>query len=66
MSIEKLVKTFAENVARQNTCIQEGNPTEGNKAAKKYIKSFKDIVTQFGDEGREELTKLFSSQDDGD
>lgn len=65
MSMEKLVKTFAENVAKQNACIQEGNSVEGNKAAKKYIKAFRDIIAQFGDEGRDALTTLFFSQDDG-
>jgi hypothetical protein len=65
MKIEKLVVTFAENVIKQNSCIKEGNSSEGNKAAKKYIKAFKDLTGQFDDEGREALAGLLQDPDEG-
>lgn len=63
--IEKLVATFAQNVIKQNSCIKEGNPFEGNRAAKKYIKAFKDLTDQYGDEGREALAGLLRDSDEG-
>lgn len=65
MKLEKLVTVFAENVAKQNSCIKDGNPSEGNKAAKKYIKAFKDLTSEFGDEGREALSQLLKNSDEG-
>jgi hypothetical protein len=65
MKIEKFVEVFKENVIKQNSAISEGRYTEGNKAAKKYIKAFKSMVEAHGDEGREELSKLLSDKDDG-
>lgn len=60
-----LVEKFEENVLKQNSCIRDSNPTEGNKAAKKYIKAFKDLIDQFGDEGRDKLAELLKNPDEG-
>ncbi|NLT69052.1 MAG: DUF2019 domain-containing protein [Acidobacteria bacterium] len=65
MKIVKLVTMFAENVIKQNAYIKEGNSSEGNKAAKKYVKAFKEITGRFGDEGREALVELLKNPDEG-
>ncbi len=65
MTKESLVTVFSDNVIKQNACIKAGDASEGNKAAKKYIKAFKDLSDNFGDSGRETLSQLLRSDDTG-
>jgi hypothetical protein len=59
MSLEELVKQFAENVAAQTDAIWRGEARAGNRHARKYISAF-DTLREHGDAGREALTALFN------
>lgn len=59
--IQKLVDVFADSVAKQTQQIWEGNPSLGNKFARKYIIAFEKLIT-YGDDGRKALTKLFDHE----
>jgi hypothetical protein len=58
------ISVSVENVVLQNKCINDNNPKAGNKAAKKYIEAFKSIVNNYGDVGRESLSKELQNKDD--
>jgi hypothetical protein len=56
LTLEILVEVFAANVMDQSEFIELGDSVKGNKAAKKYIKAFKEIVDEFSDSGRDALS----------
>jgi hypothetical protein len=53
------VTEFANCVAAQAKAIEDGDPSTGNKYAKRYVKAFREIQ-KHGDEGRRALAELFS------
>ena len=57
MDLNALVAEFAENVAAQTDAIWRGDPTTGNKHAKRSIAAFQKLRT-VGDVGREALCAL--------
>ncbi len=57
--LEKLVETFAENVAAQTDEIAHGSASKGNRHAKRYIAAF-DKLCGHGDAGRDALAALFT------
>jgi hypothetical protein len=65
MRIEKLVAKFKDHVKKQNMFILKGDTSKGNNSAKEYIGAFNDLVSQYGDGGREALSKLLEDDDIG-
>lgn len=61
MKYEALIKKFADFVVAQNEAIANGDPTTGNKYAKKYIDAFKKIRS-YGDDGRDAFTVLLNHE----
>jgi len=61
MKYESLVEEFAECVAAQSEAIAKGNPTLGNKYAKRYMAAFEKLRSH-GDEGRNALVVLLTDE----
>jgi hypothetical protein len=58
---EDLVRQFADSTEAQSRCIDAGDPTTGNKHAKKRIQAFKRLREQ-GDAGRDALKVLLADK----
>lgn len=58
-NLEKLVETFAENVAAQTDEVAHGSAARGNRHAKRYIAAF-DKLCSHGDAGRDALATLLA------
>jgi hypothetical protein len=58
MTLEELVKQFAENVSAQTDAIWRGDAKTGNRHADRYIAAFKELRAH-GDAGRAALAVLF-------
>jgi hypothetical protein len=54
-----LVKRFADSVAAQAAEIEQGDPTSGNRSAKRYLAALDELRTH-GDSGREALCALLT------
>ena len=62
--VKKLIDNFAYFVIKQNECLNKGDWKQGNKYAKKYIKSF-DEIRKIGDSVKEKMKKLLVHENDG-
>lgn len=61
--LEELIDTFTKAVIAQNELIMSGRKGAakiGNKHARTYIKAFDGIVNHFGEQGVDNLKKLFN------
>lgn len=61
MDTEALVTEFADCVAAQTRCIEEGDAETGNKYAKRYVAAFEKL-RGFGSVGRDALSVLFQDE----
>ena len=57
MSLDEIVREFADCVAAQSDAMARADPKLGNRFAKRYIAAFERLRSQ-GDEGREALAAL--------
>ena len=59
MTLDALVRDFAECVSRQSEAVANGDATTGNKYAKRYTAAFAKLRGH-GDDGRNALAVLLS------
>jgi hypothetical protein len=59
MGMDELVAEFANCVENQKVLMDQGDPDEGNKYAKRYVSAFEKL-REFGDDGRNALMRLFT------